>query len=130
MSKKKLFHSIRINRAKCIGCVTCMKNCPTKAIRIKEQKAVILEEKCVDCGECLRVCDYDAVVAITTKKAVLEGFEYKVAVPSPVLLTQFGGSRYPREILGSLKKMGFDYVYDESLMCEMSSIVIDSPEHF
>lgn len=125
MDKKSIFHSIEINRSKCIGCVTCMKICPTRAIRIKDQKAMIIEEKCVDCGECLRVCGYQAIEAITSKKADISEFKYKIAVPSPVLYTQFGGSRYPGEILASLKRIGFDYVYDEALMCEMSSIVIE-----
>jgi iron only hydrogenase large subunit-like protein len=120
------FHSVKIDRNKCIGCVTCMKACPIKAIRLgKDKKAKILYERCIDCGECLRVCPYDAVIPITTKTSDLKKFKYKVALPSPVLYSQFGQHIMPNEILSVLKQMDFDYTYDETIMCEMISMVIE-----
>jgi len=119
------YHSIKINKKKCIGCVHCMKGCPTKAIRIRSNKAVILYEKCIDCGECLRVCPYDAVEPITTPQADLKRFKYKVAIPSPVLYSQFGTRVTPGEILNVLQQLGFDHVYDEARMCEMVSTAIE-----
>jgi iron only hydrogenase large subunit-like protein len=102
-----------------------MKGCPTKAIRVKNGKAIINKERCIDCGECLRVCQYNAVVPITTSSADLDKFRYRVAVPSPVLYSQFGQHVMPNEILSVLKELGFDFVYDEALMCEMTSGAIE-----
>lgn len=119
------YHSIKINKKKCIGCVHCMKGCPSRAIRIRNNKAVIQYEKCIDCGECLRVCPYDAVEPITTPQADLKKFTYKVAIPSPVLYSQFGTRATPGEILNVLQQMGFDHVYDEARMCEMVSTAIE-----
>ena len=119
------YHSIKINKKKCIGCVHCMKGCPTRAIRIRNGKAVIQYEKCIDCGECLRVCPHDAVKPITTLQADLKRFTYKVAIPSPVLYSQFGANTTPGEILHVLQYMGFDHVYDEARMCEMVSTAIE-----
>lgn len=125
MARSIFFHSVKINKKKCIGCVRCMKSCPTKAIRVKNGKAIINKERCIDCGECLRVCQYNAVVPITTSSADLNKFRYRVAVPSPVLYSQFGQHVMPNEILSVLKELGFDFVYDEALMCEMTSGAIE-----
>lgn len=125
MAETSHTHSVNIVREKCIGCVACMKACPTKAIRVGEdQKAKIIYEKCIDCGECLRACSFSAVVPITTKKSDLERFKFKVALTSPVIYSQFGHNVMPGEILPVVKELGFDYVYDVTLMCEMISRVI------
>ena len=64
MNKK---HSVTLDVDKCKGCTTCLHNCPTKAIRVRNGKAVILQEKCIDCGECIRVCPHQAKSALTDK---------------------------------------------------------------
>ncbi len=102
-----------------------MKGCPTKAIRIKEKKARINAERCIDCGECYRVCPYGAITPLTTKTSDINHFKIKVALPSPVLYSQFGPGIMPDEILNALKEIGFDYVYDEALACEIISIAIE-----
>jgi len=119
------YHSIQIDKKKCVGCVICMKACPTKAIRILNEKAKIIEALCVDCGECYRVCPYGAVIPLTTSYADLKKYKYKVALPTPSLYTQFGWEVRPNQILLALKKIGFDYVYDEAWMCEMVSAAIE-----
>lgn len=125
MSEIEILHSVKVDKEKCIGCVRCMKVCPTKAIRIREQKANIIYERCIDCGECLRACQYDAIVPITTSSADINKFKYKVAIPSPVIYSQFGQYIMPDEILSALKEIGFDHVYDEALICEMTNIAIE-----
>ncbi len=124
MDNPDFSHSIKIDEAKCIGCVACMKACPTKAIRVKSRKATINYERCIDCAECLRVCPYDAVVALTTAPTDLNRFKYKVALPSPVLYSQFGHTIKPYEILTVLEELDFNKVYDEAVICEMTAIAI------
>ncbi|MEO0161592.1 MAG: [Fe-Fe] hydrogenase large subunit C-terminal domain-containing protein [candidate division WOR-3 bacterium] len=125
MSDPIPYHSIKVDEKKCIGCVVCMKVCPTKAIRIKEKKAAVNAERCIDCGECYRACPYGAITPLTTKTSDITRFKIKVALPSPVLYSQFGSNIMPDQILNALKAIGFDYVYDESLACEMISIAIE-----
>ncbi|UCG91805.1 MAG: 4Fe-4S dicluster domain-containing protein [candidate division WOR-3 bacterium] len=125
MTEVSTLHSVKIDKKTCIGCVTCMKACPTKAIRVRNRKAQINYERCIDCGECLRVCPYNAVVPITTSPADLGRFKYKIGLPSPVLYSQFGDNIMPHEILTVLKELGFDHVYDEALVCEMTGLAIE-----
>jgi iron only hydrogenase large subunit-like protein len=113
-------HAIHITKDKCIGCVHCLSVCPTRAIRVKDGKATIIDELCIDCGECLRVCPHEAVHSHTTSFAALDVFAYKVAIPSTVLYGQFGTAVLPNEILSALRRIGFDEVYDLSSICELN----------
>ncbi len=125
MNNYVTYHSIKIDESKCIGCVVCMKACPTKAIRIRNRKAKVIAERCIDCGECYRTCPYNAITSLTTKTSDISQFKVKVALPTPVLYSQFGPDIMPYEILNALREIGFDYVYDEAHACEMVSIAIE-----
>jgi iron only hydrogenase large subunit-like protein len=114
------YHAIHITKDKCIGCVHCMSACPTRAIRVADGRARIIDQLCIDCAECLRVCPHEAVHSHTTSFASLEAFEYKVAIPSTVIYGQFGSSVVPNEILSALRRVGFDEVYDLSSICELN----------
>ena len=54
------FHSVELQRNKCQGCVSCVKLCPTEAIRVRNGKAEILGDRCIDCGACAAGCPYHA----------------------------------------------------------------------
>ncbi len=116
---------IRINKNKCIGCIPCMISCPTKAIRIKDGKARLIAKLCIDCGECIRHCPRDAIEPQTTSFQDLDVFDYKVAIPSPVLYGQFNQTSLPNEILAALRRVGFDYVYELSTICELNNAAIE-----
>jgi uncharacterized Fe-S center protein len=50
-----------VSPKKCTGCGVCVDYCPTRAISLDEEKAVIDEDLCIGCGECLVVCKPGAV---------------------------------------------------------------------
>ncbi len=117
--------SLHVTAEKCIGCVHCLTSCPTKAIRIKDGKARIISELCIDCGECIRFCPHDAIEARTTSFSDLSAFKYKVAIPATVLYGQFDNVTLPSEILFALRRVGFDYVYELSTICELNNAAIE-----
>lgn len=118
---QKQLHSIRFIEEKCIGCIRGLRACPTKAIRVVNGKARMLEDRCIDCGECFRVCRHEAITSATTSHSDLDHFECKIALPSPTLYSQFGLDVMPNQILLALKKIGFDYVFDEAWDCELTT---------
>jgi iron only hydrogenase large subunit-like protein len=123
------YHSLQINIEKCRGCVHCLTGCPTKAIRIKNGKANIINELCIDCGECIRFCPQDAIDSRTTSFLDLNAFQYKVAIPATVLYGQFDNATLPSEILFALRRVGFDYVYELSTINELNNSAFDKYLH-
>jgi Na+-translocating ferredoxin:NAD+ oxidoreductase RNF subunit RnfB len=111
------YHSIRFAAARCNGCMSCMRACPTQAIRIRRQQAVMLGDRCIDCGECIKVCGQGAVEALTEPMSELRKFDYTVAIPSPALYTQFDGDAPPRMIQRALRESGFDGAATLSWSC-------------
>ena len=108
------WHSVTLDKELCKGCTNCLKHCPTKAIRIQNGKAKILKERCIDCGECIRVCPYHAKKAITDYFDMLSKFKYNIALVAPTFLSQFSTVDDINLILTTIKKMGFDDVYEVS----------------
>ncbi|MBD3257068.1 hypothetical protein GF377_01450 [candidate division GN15 bacterium] len=108
----RYYHAHQVVRNKCRGHMTCMRHCPTQAIRVRYGKAVISDELCVDCGECISVCPEGAIIPIADPLAELSEFKYKVVVPAPVLYSQFGPHVHPYVIHQALMKVGFDRVVD------------------
>lgn len=108
----KYYHAHKVDLEKCRGHMTCMRHCPTQAIRVRGGKAVISEELCVDCGTCISVCPSGAIVPIADVVDEISRFEYKVVVPSPVLYAQFDASIHPYIIHLAFKELGFDEVVD------------------
>ncbi len=115
-------HSVMLDSTLCKGCTTCVKRCPTEAIRVRDKKAVIIKERCVDCGECIRVCPNHAKKAIVDSlEEVLEKFEYTIAMPAPTLYGQFKGITDRNMVLTALKRIGFDETFEVSAAAEAIS---------
>ena len=106
---------------KCTGCITCLKRCPTQAIRVRNGKAHIISEFCIDCGECIRHCPHHAKHTRRDFLSDLDRFEYIVALPAPSLYSQFNNVRDNDILLTALTLMGFDDVFEVSAGAEIVS---------
>lgn len=109
---ENLQHSVTLDTEKCKGCTTCLKRCPTEAIRIRDAKAYIIKELCIDCGECIKVCPYHAKKASTDSLDKLSNYKYNVALPAPALYGQFRNLKDIDYVLNGLLLMGFDAVFE------------------
>ena len=82
---KKAISKHTVDAQKCIGCQTCVRKCPTKAINPSQQ--TVDRDKCLACFGCLNNCPADAVV-MEYRGERLYGFpEYlkrnKIAIMEP-----------------------------------------------
>ena len=114
-------HSVQLDVEKCTGCTTCLRHCPTEAIRIRDGHAQINSARCIDCGECIRVCPQKAKKAVLGKLHDMEKFRYKIALPAPTLYGQFDNLDEIDYVLDGLIKIGFDMVYEVAKAAELVS---------
>ena len=114
-------HSVTLDRQKCIGCTTCVRHCPTEAIRVVDGHAVINDARCIDCGECIRMCSHGAKLPVYDKLSAMDRFKWKIAVPAPSLYGQFNGLDDIDYVLNGLKKIGFDDVFEVATAAELVS---------
>ncbi len=99
--------------SKCTGCGVCYKWCPSDAIVMENEKAIITEEKCISCGECISLCRFDAV-------------SFKWASTSEVLQ-----KRIAEHALGVIKnkkgKIGFiTFMINQTNQCDCMGIKMES----
>ena len=114
-------HSVLLDETKCTGCTTCLRHCPTEAIRIKNGHAVIDSERCIDCGACIRYCPHKAKRAVCGKLSSMDKFKWKIALPAPTLYGQFDNLDDVDYVLNGLLKIGFDDIYEVSKAAELVS---------
>ncbi len=117
-------HYVHIDEKRCVGCVRCMKACPTKAIRVRDLKVAKIVGTCVDCGECIRVCPHGAVKAITTRDDHSMPAANMIISASPVLYSQFGQDVLPEEIQAALQKT-FEYVFDQTYFLDLYNVALE-----
>ncbi|NCC07185.1 MAG: 4Fe-4S dicluster domain-containing protein [Clostridia bacterium] len=115
------FHSVTLDKDLCMGCINCIKRCPTQAIRVRDGKADIMAERCIDCAECIRICPHHAKKAIYDPLEILDNFKYKIALPPPSLYGQFNNMDETDIVLNGLLKMGFDDVFEVARAAEYVS---------
>ncbi len=112
-------HSVLLDPAKCTGCTTCMKHCPTEAIRVRNGCATIDPQHCIDCGECIRNCPHSAKKSSFDSFNRIREYKYKVALPAPSLFAQFDNLDDIDYVLQGLLDIGFDDIFEVSKAAEL-----------
>ena len=107
-----MLNSVTLDKDRCRGCTTCMKHCPTEAIRVRRGRAHILADRCIDCGNCIRVCPHHAKKALSDPLDVINEFEYSVALPAPTLYGQFRNIDNIEIVHDGLRALGFSDVVE------------------
>ncbi len=114
-------HSVSLDVSRCTGCTTCLKHCPTEAIRIHDGHAQINTHRCIDCGVCIRICSNNAKKATYSKLDQVLKYKWKVALPAPALYGQFEELEDVDYVLQGLIDIGFDDVVEVAQAAELVS---------
>lgn len=114
-------HSVSLDISRCTGCTTCLKHCPTEAIRIHNGHAEINTHRCIDCGVCIRICPNKAKKATYSKLDHVMKHKWKVALPAPALYGQFEELEDVDFVLQGLLDIGFDDVVEVAQAAELVS---------
>ncbi|HHX48843.1 MAG TPA: 4Fe-4S binding protein [Clostridiales bacterium] len=119
--ERKTIHSVTLDTDKCRGCVSCMRRCPTEAIRVRNKKAKVLYDRCIGCGECVRVCPHHAKIPAFDSFDMIHKYKYKVAIVAPSFYGQFKSQYDINLILNGLLAVGFDDVEEVAKAAELVS---------
>jgi len=100
-------HSVFLIEEECEGCTNCVKNCPTKAIRVHQGRASIKEDYCIDCAACIRNCEYHAKEAVTTDLVEALAGENNIALIPPSFYAQLPPDYTLDKLKQKLISLGF-----------------------
>ncbi len=111
-----MYHTsiLQFHTANCKNCYKCVRNCPVKAIRVKNEQAQIIEEQCVLCEKCTSVCPQHAKVEHNDipdiQKEIAAGKKV-IASVHPAYLFRYGWNSTV-SLEKCLQKIGFWKVFD------------------
>jgi two-component system, NtrC family, sensor kinase len=108
-------------QAKCRRCYACVRNCPAKAIMVKEGQAQVLDERCIRCGSCVRVCAQKAKQiesGIEAVESLLASENKTIAILAPSF-PAFLRKATPQQLVGGLLKLGFNETMEVAFGAEL-----------
>ncbi|MDF2675117.1 MAG: putative sensor protein [Clostridiales bacterium] len=105
---------LKLKKADCKNCYKCIRNCPVKAIEVKDHQAQIIERDCILCGNCILVCPQDAKEVrndLEIVKNLVRGEQDVIASVAPSFIANYNVSTF-EEFKDMLKKLGFSDAYE------------------
>ena len=101
------------DKEKCNLSYTCIRVCPTKAIKIEDEHAHIIASRCMGCGHCVTVCSQNAISYRSEKEItvnLIKSDRKVAALCDPAIAGEFTDISDYRKFVAMLKALGFDLV--------------------
>ena len=112
---------LNFSKANCKNCYKCLRNCPVKAIQIKNEQAHIIEDRCIGCGQCFMVCPQNAREIASDLEGLYNAISQNkkiIATIAPSFMGAFDISQ-GGQIVSGLKKLGFHHVEETAIGAEL-----------
>ncbi|WP_430812612.1 MULTISPECIES: [Fe-Fe] hydrogenase large subunit C-terminal domain-containing protein [unclassified Carboxylicivirga] len=100
----------------CKDCYKCIRECPSKAIKVSNNMASVVHELCIYCGHCVAICPTGAKKVrdgISRTKLLLKDKKAVYVSLAPSYAAEYG--RDAKKILNSLHALGFAGVSETAL---------------
>jgi iron only hydrogenase large subunit-like protein len=117
MANSTYYHAMQIVEERCDGRLKCVRSCPTKALRVHNNKITFFQDLCIDCGNCTNVCPEKVFVPVSDSLEDFKSFKYHIVIPSNILYVQFGPDVHPLVIHQALKNIGFNEIANVAQVC-------------
>lgn len=114
---------INFRSANCKSCYKCLRYCPVKAIKIKNEQAEIDQERCIGCGHCLIVCPQNARYIksdVGDVRDAINAGKRVIASIAPSFIGAFD-MKDEGQMASALKKLGFSIVEETAIGAELVS---------
>lgn len=108
---------LEFKKARCKDCYKCLRECPVKAIEVKNHQAQIIKERCILCGRCTVVCPQNAKIVHSEKDEVdslLLSNDNVVASIAPSFISSFRLKNFA-QMETVLYKLGFAYAEETAV---------------
>ena len=100
---------LEFKKVRCKDCYRCLRECPVKAIDVKDHQAKIIEERCILCGHCTCVCPQNAKIVHSERAKVenlLSGTAPVIASVAPSFIASLSQKDFC-ELRLALARLGF-----------------------
>ncbi|MBU1044022.1 MAG: PAS domain-containing protein [Candidatus Omnitrophica bacterium] len=117
------FNPIYTEKTECQDCYKCVRECPVKAIQVKDGHAEVIDADCILCGHCVTVCPMQAKKVrfdLERVKQLLLRKEKVIVSLAPSYKSEFLGVS-ESQMISALKKLGFYAVSETALGAQIVS---------
>ncbi len=121
--------------AKCKDCYKCLRECPVKAIEVRNHQARIIESRCILCGHCTLICPQNAKIvhsSLHDVKVILNSGSKVVASVAPSFISSFGLKDF-NVFKIALAKVGFfdaeETAYGAELVTQQYKALLESRQY-
>ncbi len=112
---------IKTIASRCRKCYACVRTCPTKAIGIRKDCAVVLHQRCIGCGKCIKACSQGAKVIADAIDATETLLKQNIPVVA-VLGCSYPAFFYdlePGQLATALRQIGFTDILEGAAGVEL-----------
>ncbi|MCG8580091.1 MAG: 4Fe-4S binding protein [Bacteroidales bacterium] len=100
----------------CKDCYKCIRECPTKAIKVSDNLASVVNELCIYCGHCVAICPTGAKKVrdgISRARQLIKDRKEVYVSLAPSFVAEYGTNAQP--IINALKQLGFQGISETAI---------------